>query len=230
MRGAILAVLCGFFLCIDALAGEAEDRKARSVATLTAEGVPHIDWLPLIETEAESHRRAAETVVRRTVALAIVAVKGETADLAMGQGLITQFDAQGFFTPLEQGFMDDPSPGRQDQINAVWRYEAVHVLLWALGFYDTLGRPDKITDVPRLAALLRDLGTDGLLKHARLRPQAELLNAADLIYRYHWAARDANLNGRKMPAGLDLSVVMERHYTLNWLIMDVPWDEVDTST
>ena len=48
---------------------------------------------------------------------------------------------------------------------------------------------------------LRDHGRDEFLKKANLRPKAEILDAADLIYRYHWAVRDAQLNGRKATAG-----------------------------
>ncbi|MGO8126587.1 DUF4272 domain-containing protein, partial [Rhizobium ruizarguesonis] len=75
-------------------------------------------------------------------ALAIVAVKGETGDREMGQGLIRQFEAASFFTPKEQTFMDDPDPSDQDRTNFDWRYEGVHVMLWALGITSDLGRPD----------------------------------------------------------------------------------------
>lgn len=67
----------------------------------------------------------------------------------------------------------------------------------------------------------------------RLRDIEDILNEADLIYRYHWACRDARLNGREEPAGLINSVVMERHAGLNWLIgaLDIDdWDNPDTST
>ena len=67
---------------------------------------------------------------------------------------------------------------------------------------------------------------------ARLRPPAELLDAADLLYRYHWAVRDARIDGRPAPVGLDPSVVVEWHYALNWLIGygDAAWDEITTDT
>lgn len=213
-------------------ADEAKDRKARSIAVLSAEGVPHIDHLPEIDTEAASTRRDVIGVVRRTVALAIVAVKGETGNHAMGQSLVEQFGAHGFFTPAEQAFMDDPNPSQQDRVNFTWRYEGVHVMLWALGIYPELGRPDRITDVQRLAATLRDLGTGGLLEQAQLRSQAEILDAADLIYRYNWATTDARINGRPMPGGLDGGVVYERHYALKWLIgyAGQAWDDITTDT
>jgi len=211
---------------------EAEARRTRSITRLQAEGVPTMSHLPVIERESESKRRETEEVVRRTIALLIVAVKGEANDHELGQSLIRQFDAKGFFTPKEQAFMDDPHPSEQDRINFTWRYEDVHVMLWALGIIPNLGRPDKICDVPFIAKTLRELGTDGLRHRAKLRSQAELLDAADLIYRYDWAVVDARLKRQAPPAGLEKGVVYERHYALNWLIgyMDQEWDDISTDT
>ena len=106
------------------------------------------------------------------------------------------------------------------------------MLLWALGIYPDIGRPDTITDVPLLAATLRDLGPEGLRAKARLRPQSQLLDATDLMYRYHWAVVQARLDGLPVPSGLDPGVVYERHYALNWLIgyMDQAWDDISTDT
>jgi Domain of unknown function (DUF4272) len=227
-------VLLGVFLMTQAVWGqdEAQARKAASIAQLQSEGVPVLDSLPMIETTATSLRRTEEEVIRRTIALAIVAVKGETGDHELGLKLIQQFDAEGYFSPHEQAFMDDPAPNEADRITMTWRYEGVHVMLWALGIYPELGRPDAITDVPLLAQTLRELGPEGLRATAKLRPQADLLDAADLIYRYNWAIVQAHLNGASAPAGLDDGVVFERHTALNWLIgyMGQAWDDVTTDT
>jgi Domain of unknown function (DUF4272) len=196
-------VLGVFMLCQPATAqDEAAARKAQSIAQLQAEGVPVLDSLPVIETQTTSLRRTEEEVIRRTIALAIVAVKGETGDHDLGQALIAQFAATGFFTPKEQAFMDNPTPDAPARIAMTWRYEGVHVMLWALSIYPDLGRPDQITDVPLLADTLRELGPEGLRAKAMLRPQADLLNAADLIYRYNWAVVQARLDGSDTPAGL----------------------------
>ncbi|MGL4236850.1 DUF4272 domain-containing protein [Tabrizicola sp.] len=230
----LLSFVAALFLALTgaAQADEAEARKARSIAVLEAEGVPYITHLPVIETEATSLRRSDEDVIHRTIALAIVAVKGETGDHALGQALIGQFAAEGYFTPDEQAFMDDPAPDEHTRLQFSWRYEGVHVMLWALGIYPDLGRPDQITDVPLLADTLRDLGPDGLRAKARLRPQAELLDAADLIYRLNWAVVQARLDGTAPPAALDPGVVFERHYALNWLIgyLGQAWDDISTDT
>src|SRR5262245_32313255 len=48
---------------------EALDRKTRSVALLKAEGVPTIDWMPVIETVAEARLRSSDEIARRALAL-----------------------------------------------------------------------------------------------------------------------------------------------------------------
>ncbi|MBY6046199.1 DUF4272 domain-containing protein [Vannielia litorea] len=230
IRAALLALL----LATPLHAGEAEDRKAASIALLQEQGVPVLPTLPTIETEAQSLRRTEEEVIRRTIALAIVAVKGETGDSDLARNLITQFEAdESWFSPAEQAFLDTADPDQQMRAQFAWRYETVEVMLWALGIYDELKYPSEIMDVPRMADTLRGLGTEGLRAQASLRPQAELLDAADRIYRYHWATRQARLDGAPPPAGLYPDVIWERHHALNWLIGahgGQRWDEVSTDT
>jgi hypothetical protein len=199
---------------------------------LKKEGVPYIEHLPLIETAAEIKPRSTEEVALRAIALAVVAVKGETLDQKLTLELVKRFDVRSAFSPDERAFIDNPTPSERDRVQFAWRYEALGVMLWALGFEQELGRPDKIVDVPRAVGILRDLGRDGFVAKAKLRSMDHILDQADLIYRYHWAVTDARVNNRQAPAGLDPGVVYERHYALNWLIRysDQEWDEVSTDT
>ncbi len=102
------------------------------------------------------------------------------------------------------------------------------MLLWAVSLIDDPGLLSDIADVPRLAALLHDLGTEGVLVQAWLRPQAEFLDASHPIYSQHWAMRQAELDGE--PPRPDPGVVLQRHHALNWLIgyMDQAWDDIST--
>ena len=211
---------------------EAEERRSRSVAILKKESVPVLDNLPLIETGAESTRRTTEQVATRAMALCIVAVKGEGIEQKFINDLVEKYKLAAAFTPEEKKFIDNPTPTEKERIQFAWQYECYRVMLWALNYVDTLERPDKICDVKLAVSFLRDNGREGFLKNAKLRPQKEILDAADLIYRYHWATVDARINGEDAPSGLDGGVVMERHYALNWLMgyMDQAWDDISTDT
>lgn len=79
---------------------------------------------------------------------------------------------------------------------------------------------------------MHDRSVEQFRSDAVLRPVSQILDEADLIYRYHWAVVDARVNSKDTPAGLEGGVVYERHYSLNWLIgyMDQEWDEITTDT
>jgi hypothetical protein len=171
-------------------------------------------------------------VAIRALALSVVAVKAESLDQVLTQQLIARFQLEGAFTPEEQAFIANPQPSARERNKFGWRYECLWVLLWALGFAEKLGRPDHIMDAGQGVGIIKRLGRGGFLAQARLRPAAELLDAADLIYRYDWAVVDARIKQHPPPAGLDPDVVVEWHYALNWLIAysDQEWDDVSTDT
>ncbi len=211
---------------------EAQNRKARSLEILKAEKIPFIDHLPVIENESEATRRTTEEVAIRAMALCVVSAKGEGLEQETVNQLIEDFQLANAFTPKEKAFIANPNPDQLTKTQFVWRYEDYWVLLWALGFVDQLERPAQICDVAKAIPFLRDNGRDGFLKKAKLRPQSELLDAADLIYRYHWAVVNARTKNEAGPANLDSGVVMERHYVLNWLIQNgnQEWDNISTDT
>ena len=72
--------------------------------------------------------------------------------------------------------------------------------------------------------------TSQVIQDSELRPIADILDQADLIYRYHWAVRNARLKGQPTPAALNPDVTQERHHALNWLIMAEAWDDVPIDT
>ena len=65
-----------------------------------------------------------------------------------------------------------------------------------------------------------------------LRAKTRILDEADLIYRYHWAIRDALRRGNPSSGSLHPGVVMERHKAFNWLIgyQGQDWEDVSTDT
>lgn len=117
--------------------------------------------------------------------------------------------------------------------NFGWKYEAFWVLAWALGLVKKLEIPTEICDVQKAIALISSHDNfESFLKSTKMRKPSEILNEADLIYRIHWAVREAQLKNEPIPANLNSSVVMERHMALNWLIGvgGNDWDNVEIST
>ncbi|MGL4604306.1 MAG: DUF4272 domain-containing protein [Iodobacter sp.] len=211
---------------------EALQRKERSERVLRAEAVPINKFLPVIETERGARHRTKDKVAYRALALLVVAVKGEGLEQPSVEKIVKDYGLDPHFTPKERAFVKNVSPSQHDKVQFVWRYEAAWTLLWALGYVEKLEKPVAICDVLRAVKFMQERKTKQFIADAKLRALPEILDQADRIYRYHWAAVDARVNGKKTPAGLEPGITLERHYALNWLVgyMDQEWDDISTDT
>lgn len=213
-------------------AGEAQTRKKNSLKQLKHEGVPYIEHLPTLSVAADIILRPVEKIAQRTMALNLIARRAEGEALDWYQQKVAQYRLQDVVTEDELDFAQESDPVEYGVIKFSQRYEAYWLLLWALGFVNDLARPDHFVNVELANEILDDRSPDQFLLEATLRPVEEILDAADLYYRYHWAVIDADLYGKKAPKGLEPAVVYERHYALNWLMQyhDLAWDFVTTDT
>ena len=214
------------------ISAEAIDRRLRSETILRAEGVPFLAALPAIETAAEALKRSKEEVALRTLCLLFVAAKGQGLEQEVVERVLESYELRPHLTPKEIAFVLDDSPSQHDRLQFTWRYETAWTLLWALGFVAQLGKPAQICDVEFAVRTMTETTTSQFIEDSKLRPIADILDQADLIYRYHWAVRNACIKGQQIPAALDPGVTEERHYALNWLIgyEERAWDDVTTDT
>lgn len=206
-------------------------RRKGSIVVVKEMGLPWIEHLPVIEDETQIKPRTPDEVAARCLATAFCAVKGESDDQKLIDRLVKDYSAKSFFSPAEQQFLANPKPLRQDLASFAWRYECVHVFLWALGYLPKLNPPDQIANVPAEIGIIRDKGPERFTKDVKLRPMSEILDQADLYYRLHWAAIELRLKGQRNEKANE-EIIMERHRALNWLIryMNQSWDDVSTDT
>ena len=217
---------------------EAEQRRDRSNAMLAAQDIEVIDHLPVIEDSSETTLRPSVDVAKRAACLLMVALKaqsdlsGTLADAHPRlQRLINDFQIAEHLSPDESAYINNPRPGQAAAVQFLWKYEALHTLLWALGHVKELEPPLGGANITETALLIESLGPAGLTENTYLRPPAEILDALDYTYRLHRAVDDASANGGTVP-GTDASVVIERRYALNWLIASrgEDWDNVQMNT
>ncbi len=221
---------------------EAQMRKKRSIEILKAHNVPYIPHLPMIATADQVRVRTVEEIARRAVTC-LLAIQ-VACDAAGAPGnfkksrkyfgeKLTEFGLEGCLTTKEQKIFKGKC-NNQDFVNMTWKYEAYWVLLWALGIVDQLEYPSEACDCEfGINAVAECESMEEFIEKTKLRDIAEILDEADLIFRYDWACVDARIHEEEAPAGLDPDVVYERHCGLNWLI-DADgaddWDNVATDT
>jgi hypothetical protein len=185
-----------------------------------------------VDAESKVTIRDKDTVFNRALALCFVGMKGEgtpngqLADLAKAWRIVDKL------SPREKEFIEADRPSGPQRVDAMWRYESLHVLLWAMNLIDSLGYPDQQCSVTNDLKVLNDLPLAQLREKATLRSKKEILDQADVILRIHWAIEDARIKDQPVPGGVNPDVVQERHYAFNWLIsyLGLDWDDLQTNT
>lgn len=136
-------------------------------------------------------------------------------------------------SPREQSFLLDESPTPQQFVDASWRAEALHALLWSLYALPVIREATEICSLQQERDATPYLQpTSDFIAAASLRPGEEIHAALDMIYHTHWRIRDAELRGSAVPDGLDRGVISERHHALNWVTgyCGQKWDDITTDT
>ncbi len=185
-----------------------------------------------VEPEASVVLRTKDEIVDRAFALCYLGLKSEGLEQVHLDKMDKNYNISSKLTETEKAYAFAAQPSEQQKIDANWRYESLHVLLWALGYIDSLSYPDQMCNVSEDVKIIYELGEKGFREQANLRSKTEILDQADLILRLDWACVNARVKQEEAPRGLNSSVVYERHYSLNWLIkyMNQDWDNVTTDT
>jgi hypothetical protein len=180
--------------------------------------------------------RSPDEVARR--ALALFAVVGLTlrAERRAVLDWLLENDLWKELSPRELGFVDTPAPSRQQIIDVTWQSERLMMLLWALGLVAEMPAADEQCDTSLFQDVLppyADKSVAEFLAGARMRPDDQLQAMQDTCLDLHWHARDAKIHGRAPRKNVNIEIIQERHYAINWVMGydgGVPWDEVTTDT
>ncbi|MCF0058338.1 DUF4272 domain-containing protein [Dyadobacter sp. CY356] len=212
----------------------AEQRKKQTEILLKSLNITFIDHLPLIEEESEVIIRTAQQIAERILILVYLAYVSEVPDEREN---VIEFLKTNLLwdkvSPDEKELFQKEELTDQETANISWRSEGVWLLLWTINKVDKLELPTEQVEIPEIVLRLPEFLTapSEFIENAIVRPTTEILDQSDLIYRLHWATRNADLNNQPMPANLDFSIIMERHYAINWVTFYADeWDEISTDT
>ena len=210
------------------------ERKARTEALLKKERIPYNPALPCIDSEDETELRTPEEVgIRMFCLFCIIGTAYDWTDLSYREYL-KKNNLWKHLTPAEDLFLSSPALDPQSAKRFTWRCEALFLLMWAVCLFETLPAPTRQTNNEDIISKFPSFRKSPWpsIQGLEMRPKAEILDASDFLYRLHWAARKAELDGRPPPAGLDPEVVHQWHYAINWLTKyeNLDWDDVITDT
>ncbi len=210
-----------------------QERKEFSNKFLKQKGVPILEHLPLVEDFTEAKFRDKNEVAKKAVVLygLIHVAHREKTSKEMTE-YFKKYNLWNTVSPVERDYLEKQNKTDQDNNPVTWRVENLNVLLWALGNFDTLSFPTTMCDFSNYKNLPNlEIDPTKWISNSKLRDTEDILNETDLIYRIHWATRQAGLKGKPMPANISEDIVMERHFALNWLTMYAEdWDDITTDT
>jgi hypothetical protein len=185
-----------------------------------------------VDPESQVSIRTKDEVADRALALCYIGLKSEGFEQKYLDQLASTFNVLPKLTTGEKAYINAPLPSEQQRTDASWRFESLHVMLWALGFIDSLSYPNQQCKVVDDVKIIQNLTADEFRKKAKLRSKKEILDQADLILRIDWACVNNRMKSMPAPGNLNTDVVTERHHSLNWLInyLNQDWDNVSTDT
>jgi hypothetical protein len=210
----------------------ARERRERSGGRLATLGLATPNSLPTTVADEEGLMVAPNRVAQRAVVLLALAMRAEGVAQPKVVKFLQQRGVTKSVSPKEREFLQQANPDPVESQRLTWRYEALWVLLWALGHVDQLGPPASQCDARQAIRIVNEMPAERLVGQAELRAESEILDELDFYYRAHWHTVNARQADQPPPEGLDPDVIYERHYALNWLTsyMYQEWDDVTTDT
>ena len=196
-----------------------EQRKQNSEAVLSRHAIPINPSLPLIESQEQTRLRTADEVLQRLVALWAVAGTAFLPDNDFFARYVKENQLLGCLSATERSFLFATRPTEQQRIHASWQLEGLYFVAWCGGLVGQLRIPTSESSVESVMHLFPQEGEDlsRLQGALALRSVREVLDWSDLLYRLHWAVRDARRKGVAAPSGVKGGVVQEWHRAANWM-------------
>ena len=211
----------------------AQERKEKTETFLKEINIPFNFGLPPIEEESEANIRTAEEIAKRIIILAYLGVYSEDGDKDEILEFFKTEKLWDFVSEYEKKLLSKKKLTKKDRINISWQSECILLLLWTINKVDNLGLPIEQCNIGEILDLLPNAfdTTKDFIQSAIVRPKVEILDKSDLIYRLHWAAREADSKGEDVPGNFDIGIIQEWHYAINWVTYyDENWDDIITDT
>ena len=183
------------------------------------------EHLPLLDPDLAL--RPLEQIVGRQLCLFVTAASAYGFDRSRAVIWVETERLGGALLDDERRFLQT---GEGDEDRFKTRIEGLWALAWTVSMVGEIefDRPCSDRFVEMFPSLTAGETSEAFRRRASRRPFEEVVATADLAYCLHWAAKDAWLLGEPCP--VNLAAITERRRALDWVLMDLAWDEVPTDT
>lgn len=194
------------------------ERKEKTEYLLKEWNLPVYDNLPAIEEEETTQLKTAQEVAKRILILTYLNCAVQVEDKHEIITFLKEEKLWECVTKEEKELFEKSNFSEEEIDNILWRSESILLLLWTLHKVQALSLPVEEANIgeviPHLPAFFAS--TSDFVNSATIRNVSEILDQADLIFRLHWALRQAEVEGSK-PLDLHPGIVYERHYAIDWV-------------
>ena len=214
----------------------AQERKIKTEHYLKGIDIPINPLLPVIEEESEVQIRNSKEIIERILVLTYLGVFADSPTKGDKDEVINFLKTERLWDAVseyEKTLFSKKKLTEKDTINISWKTECIYILLWTIQKIENIGLPIEQCNNEQIFEILPEYlePTKDFFSTAIVRTKQEILDKSDLIYRLHWAVRQAESEDEKIPANLDTGILKEWHYAINWLTYyDDNWDEILTDT
>ena len=214
-------------------------RRTKSNAYIKEKGIACLESLPMIESRDEVVLKDINERCKRAIACLIVAQVA--CDINSGNDydkskqffgeMLAKYHVEDALLEKERKIFDG-SYSQQDVLDIAWTYEAYWAVVWSLGLVDDIKEADDVCDCEEAIMLVSECESfEEFRGQCAPRTVDEILDMADLYYRYHWACVEKRMNPEMEIGNLDPEVVCERRRGLEWLIhVETDWNDISLDT
>lgn len=210
-----------------------QERKSKTELMLKELNISINIGLPIIEEENEAKIRSEKEIAERILILTYLVAYADTNEKDQIINYLKTEKLWEAVSKFEKKLFTKSKLTEKDKINISWHTEIIYLLLWSIQKIDDIGLPIEQCDTEEIFNILPEYleDTSDFISTAKVRTNKEILDKSDLIYRLHWAVRQAELDDDEIPANIDAEVIEEWHYAINWITYyDDNWDEILTDT
>ena len=213
---------------------EAERRRKRTIGYLKLWGIETDLSALSVPLEATSILASTAEIIGKAKVFCLLSLKGQGLTLREVFAFADAYEIWAHVSVAENNYILDEAAPESDDVQYAWRYEALNVLLWALGHSKHLGFPADASDPAKavercMQLILQPSSQPSTQPSSQPTPQSntqskgqartpkDVLDAADVAFALHAIALSVPVN-QPAPADLHRGVVYERALAFRWLL------------